>query len=161
MARNTPFRGSKGCGFEGGIRVPCIIRWPERIIPGSVSAQPCITMDLTASIAALAHANASQNFPFDGIDIISRIVGNQPDIPRTLFWRYRRGDHVERAVRDGDMKYLCRDFGGGKVEEYLFDLAGDPKEQSNLFLQKPEVVDEQRTRLKEWEDRVQNDRGRL
>jgi arylsulfatase A-like enzyme len=159
MGRNAPLRGTKGQLFEGGIRVPCMIRWPGRIKPDSVSTQPCMSMDLTASVAALAGASAPDGRPFDGIDIISHVAGGRADISRTLFWRARRGKVIQRAVRDGDTKYLYRYLGPDETEEYLFDLATDPSEKTDLLAQQPERVEKLKALLADWEHRVQNTRG--
>ncbi len=69
-ARNTPLSRAKGTTFEGGIRVPGMVRWPGHIAKGQVSDQVCITMDFSASIARIAGAKPPADKPFDGIDII-------------------------------------------------------------------------------------------
>src|SRR5690606_16060807 len=83
-----PYSGNKGHVYEGGIRVPCIIRWPGKIQEGSTSGQAFISMDLTASIAAIVGATPQK--PLDGIDMIGHLVAGKEDYPRTLFWRKKR-----------------------------------------------------------------------
>ena len=88
---NTPFTGRKGGLFEGGIRAPCILRWPGHVKPRVVSGQTAITMDLTTSFLRIAGAQTPADWRTDGIDLVRRIEKQQPPMLRTLFWRARRG----------------------------------------------------------------------
>src|SRR5690606_7594868 len=99
-----PFSGNKGHVFEGGIRVPCRISWPGKLKAGKTSDQMAISMDVTASIAAILDVTPPK--PFDGMDIIGHFASGNDNIPRTLFWRLKRGDNVRKAVRDNNMKYI-------------------------------------------------------
>ena len=146
--------GNKGHVFEGGIRVPCILRWPGNISAGHTSEQVGITMDLTASIAAIVDAQSLT--ALDGIDIIGRAASGATDFPRTLFWRKKRGDNVIKAVRDGRMKYIV-DSSSGKESEYLFDLADDPVEKKNLMKDRKEAK-RLKALLRKWEEEVKPER---
>ncbi len=126
---NSPWRDYKGTLFEGGIRTPLIAKWPGRLEAGTESGQVATLMDLTASFLTLAGAPEPRP-PLDGIDILAHVVEGRSDVPRTLHWRYRRGDMTWRGLRDGDDKYVRREE-GGEVEEWLFDLASDPMERRN------------------------------
>ena len=154
---NAPFSGHKSTLYEGGIRVPCIIRWPGVIPPGVVSHQPCITMDLTVSMASAAGVKPPR--PFDGIDIVRHVASRAPSFPRTLFWRARRGQRTWRAVRDGDMKYLSL-TDGEKFSEWVFDLAADPAEKQNLLKARPAEARRLKALLPDWERAVRHTRGR-
>lgn len=149
------FSGNKGHVFEGGIRVPCMIRWPGKIQPGITSHQMAITMDLTASIAAILHASTSR--PLDGIDIINHVASGADDFPRTLFWRKKRGENVVKAVRDDNMKYIFEET-NGKISEYLFDLNGDPGEKKNLLESRKRSLKKLKALLDKWEEDVQPER---
>jgi len=151
MGRNTPFSGNKGNVFEGGIRVPCAVKWPGVLPQGAISHQPCMTMDFSSSIIRAAGAEAPR--PFDGIDVLRLRETGQSVQSRTLFWRARRGESTRKAVRDGAMKYIALDD-GGKVREYLFDLDADPQEKNNLIAGQPETAGRLKRLLEEWEDRV-------
>ena len=129
MGDTGPLSGIKGQVFEGGIRVPCIVRWPAMISPGNISDQMAITMDFTASVAAIIDAEPQR--PFDGIDIVGHLISGKEDFSRTLFWRYKYYDRVRKAVRDGNMKYIY-DLNNNQVSEYLFDLETDIGEKGNL-----------------------------
>jgi len=153
-ARPTPFSGLKGTTFEGGIRVPCIVRWPRMLPEKTVTDQVAITMDLSASIARIAGANPPKDRPFDGIDILERLEKRQPVEERTLFWRGRRGDRTWWAVRQGDLKYVARKDGDKKAE-YFFDLRHDVGEKNSLLDQRVEDAARLRQLLAEWEKAVQ------
>jgi arylsulfatase A-like enzyme len=150
-----PFSGNKGHLFEGGIRVPCLIRWPGKITAGTSSSQTAITMDLTASIAAIVAASTPR--PLDGTDIIGHVASGAGNFPRTLFWRKKRGENVVKAVRDSDMKYIY-EYDTGKVTEYLFDIGSDPGERDNLIKSSHTSLKKLKTLLRKWEQDVQPER---
>ena len=151
MGRNAPFSGNKGNVFEGGIRVPCVARWPGVLSSGTTSPQPCMTMDFSQSIVRVAGAETPR--PFDGIDVLRLTEAGGAVQSRTLFWRARRGESTRKAVRDGTMKYIALND-SGKVQEYLFDLDTDPQEKNNLLAGQPGTAKRLRQLLKEWEDKV-------
>ncbi len=151
MGRNGPFSGNKGNVFEGGIRVPCLVKWPGVLPQGVTTAQPCMTMDFTSSIVRAAGREAPRSL--DGIDILKLVESGGPVQPQTLFWRARRGEWTRKAVRDGDMKFIALD-NAGKGQEYLFNLDTDPQEKNNLLASQPETAERLRQLLREWEDKV-------
>lgn len=126
---NTPFRDYKGTLFEGGIRVPLIARWPGKIKPKTESTQVGCLMDLTTSFLRAGGATVSGSL--DGIDLLAHVEKNRPNFSRELFWRAKRGARTWSAARIGDMKFV-RKIEDGKTEEWTFDLARDPGEQSPL-----------------------------
>jgi arylsulfatase A-like enzyme len=152
-ARNAPYAGGKGGLFEGGIRVPCIVRWPGVLPAGAENDVPALTMDLTASLVRVAGAEPPKDRPFDGIDILRHLETKQPAPPRALFWRARRGERTWRAVRDGALKYVSR-TDGGRIQEHLFDLARDPGERDDLFARRPEDGARLKRLLTAWEVEV-------
>jgi N-acetylgalactosamine-6-sulfatase len=154
---NSPFSGYKGNLFEGGIRVPCIVKWPGVLTRGVVSNQACMTMDFSRSIVGAAGAKSPAGRAFDGMDILWAIATNRPVQKRTLFWRARRAERTRRAVRDGSLKYI-RLQDGDDVKEYLFDLERDPAEKNNLFNDQPDNVLRLKTLLQNWEQEVKHKR---
>ncbi len=152
-ARNAPLSGIKGSTFEGGIRVPGIVRWPGRVGKGVVSDQVCITMDFSASIVRVAGARPPAERPFDGIDIIRWLEEGREPRKRTLFWRGKRGPRTRWAVRDGDLKYV-RQRNDARTTEYLFDLARDVGERHNLLAERPEEAARLKRLLADWEHDV-------
>ncbi len=150
LARNAPFSGFKGGLMEGGIREPCMVRWPGVIRPGIVSRQSAIMLDFTASILRIIGQTPPDHLPADGIDVLRLIEEGKPPQSRTLFWRQRRADLTWRAVRDGSLKYLTRRE-GDVFEEHLFDLRRDPGEKTNLLESHPEETARLKRLLTDWE----------
>ena len=148
LANNGPFSGYKGGCFEGGIRVPCIVRYPGVVPAGKTTDQPAITVDWTRSILRLVGQKPA--LPPDGIDILAHVAEDRPITKRSLFWRQRRGDLTWKAVRDGDMKYVWREKGGNH-QEWLFDLKNDPAEKKNLAKTDPESFGRLKRLLADWE----------
>jgi arylsulfatase A-like enzyme len=150
-ARPTPFNGFKGSTFEGGVRVPCVVRWPGKLSRGVTTAQVGITMDITRSLVRIG--GAKTELPLDGIDVIERLEKDQPPLERTLFWRAKRGEGTWWGVRQGTLKYVARQD-ARKKQEYLFDLRQDPGEKNNLLAAREDDAGRLRRLLAAWEDEV-------
>ncbi len=143
---NGPFFQRKATLWEGGIRVPCILRFPGRLPAGKRSDQPAITMDLTATVLAACGAAPPEGRTLDGINLLPLLTGKSPPVERTFFWRIDRKERVQQAVRRGDWK-LLRDG----TAERLFDLASDMGERKDLSREHPEKVAQLRKLLAGWE----------
>jgi N-acetylgalactosamine-6-sulfatase len=139
--------------MEGGIRVPCMVRWPGEIKPGTVSNQQGSLMDLTASFLRVAGVKSPKRKKLDGIDILQHVQSGKADFDRTHFWRARRGDRTWKAVRDGDMKYVYK-IEDGKMEEWLFDLSRDMGEKNDLKASGAKELKRLRKLLAKWERNV-------
>ena len=87
FSRNQPLSHGKSTLGEGGIRVPCLARWPGKIPAGRVSNQVGITMDWSATIFKLAGAKPPKNRALDGKDLLPILTGDKRGVKRTLFWR--------------------------------------------------------------------------
>ncbi len=146
LSRNAPLFHRKGTLWEGGIRVPLILRWPGQLPRGRVSGQVTVTMDITASILAAANARLPAGYRPDGIDILPILRGNAPLLERRLFWRWVRPDRQQRAVRSGRWKLLV-----DASQLLLFDLSADPSERTDLAASRPDLVATLRRQLAEWE----------
>ncbi len=155
--RNLPMKDYKSRVYEGGIRVPLIVNWPGHVKP-ALSNQVCITMDLTRSFLRVAGAGPRQGRKLDGIDILKHVELQQSDIARTLFWRGKRGERVERAVRSGDLKYVHRRLEDGTIEEHLYDLSSDVSESSDLLAARRDDAAKLRKLLTDWEKKVKSRR---
>jgi arylsulfatase A-like enzyme len=129
-----PFTGVKTELLEGGLRIPALICWPARIPPGRVSDQVSITMDWFPTLLAAAGTAPHQEYPTDGMDLLPVLTGHGGPVLRKLFWRYKT--NAQRAVRDGDFKYL-------KILEntFLFNVADDPRERANLKERRRDLFD--------------------
>jgi arylsulfatase A-like enzyme len=145
LSDNGPLFHRKATVWEGGIRVPCILRWPGKVAADAVSEQPAISMDLTATILAAAGVKPAKDRPLDGIDLLP-VLKEGKMVERTFYWRIDRDDRKQKAVRHGDWKYV-RDGG----IELLFDLAKDQGERKDVSYRHPEVVKLLRAKLAAWE----------
>lgn len=140
--------GAKGTTLEGGIRVPLIMRWPEKIRPGTICRQTSLTFDLTKSFLALSGAELPDNL--EGYDIVDHVISGADDFDRTLFWRGKRGDRVWSAVRKGDWKLVTKRQ-RDQQERWLYDLSKDTGETTDLSSKDASRVQEMSRLLQEWE----------
>jgi arylsulfatase A-like enzyme len=153
-SRNQPLRGEKATIWEGGIRVPCIARWPGVIPAGKTTAQVSITMDWTATFRRLAGV-ARDPYGEDGMDLMPGLTEEKTSVSRTLFWRRVKGPvrkNVEEgyAVRHGNWKLIEQASG----ERYLFDLAGDIAESTNVWGEHPDIQRSLQSQLDKWRGEV-------
>ena len=140
---NWPLVGGKMDLTEGGIRVPWIAHWPSVIPAGAVSDQHCMTMDWSATMLAAAGVAADAAYPLDGVSILPVLSDTAKRFERALYWRMNhRG---QRAMRDGDWKYLRVDG-----NDYLFNIAADERERANLGKRHPERLDVMRQAWENW-----------
>jgi len=141
-----PFRGRKWSLYEGGIRMPLIVRWPDRVPAGHVDSTSVIAaMDLVPSLARLAGVTPAPGL--DGEDASRAIRGETRSVRRArpVYWYYPNditpGNAAfvtpPLAVRDGRWKLLVREDGSGAQ---LYDLAADPAETSDVGAAHPEIV---------------------
>jgi arylsulfatase A-like enzyme len=132
FADTWPFTGKKSELLEGGLRIPAIVRWPGRIPPGSTTEQVAISMDWMPTLLTAAGAMPDPKYPPDGMNLLPALLQNAAPAPRKLFWRYRM--NAQRAMRDGDMKWL-------KIRDntFLFNVVSDPLERANLKDRQPEI----------------------
>jgi arylsulfatase A-like enzyme len=151
LSRNAPLFNHKMSTWEGGIRVPAIIRWPARIPAGKVTGQVGITMDLTASILAVSGAQLPADLRLEGMNLFPILEGRAPEVERTLFWRAHPA-RPNRAVRSGDWKLVL------EPRPMLFNLRNDIGERENLIAQHPDIARRLNALLREWERDVAGDR---
>ena len=153
LSRNLPLRDFKGTVWEGGVRVPCLVRWHGVLPMGTTTSQVAITMDWTATFRRLAGLGVDPAGE-DGIDLLPILKGTEPERERTLFWRRtnRREKKVEegRAVRHGRWKLI--EWATGKRD--LFDLANDVGETTNLLQHQPELAEKLTKELDAWEQDI-------
>ena len=152
---NAPFREGKSSIWEGGTRVPCIVRWPGVISAGEVSNQVGITMDWTATMLRMADLGSDPDGE-DGVDLMPLLTGELPRQSRTLFWKRKKGPvrkSIEegRAVRQGAWKLVEQSEGG---EQFLYNLESDPGETANRIARQPELARTLSRLLDDWEAEV-------
>ena len=138
---NWPFSFAKGNLFEGGLRVPAMVRWPGVIPAGKVTEQAAITMDWTATILGATKTAADPAYPLDGVDLMPVCTGAKATYDRSLFWRTRLRD----AARMGKWKYVKEDG-----IEHMFDLSNDPGEKADLRRTQADVFNSVRQQFLAW-----------
>lgn len=151
LSDNGPFRHHKATLWEGGIRVPGLIRWPGKLPKAKTSRQTCVSMDFTATIAAACGVTAAPSEPFDGIDLTPILAGREAERDRDLFWRINQPKQIVRAVRSGTWKFVL-DGGIGN----LYDLSKDSGETRDLFYVYPEIAETLRKKYEAWEKSLPN-----
>ncbi len=166
VSQLAPLRGEKGSLFEGGIRIPCLMRWTGRIAPDSTSDTPITSVDFLPTFASLGGAELPTRQPVDGVDISPLMFGQS--IPeRSIFWHYPMylsGKGLQVRMADG-VNYSWRGFpstsmrrGQYKMIEFLetdtaalYDLSQDPGEQHDLSGAMPDLADRMRAELDAWQ----------
>jgi arylsulfatase A-like enzyme len=134
FADTWPFTGRKTELLEGGLRIPSIVSWPARIPKGRTNDQVSMSMDWMPTLLAAAGGAPDPAFAPDGISLLPQLTQNAPAVPRRIFWRYKA--NAQRAVRDGDFKYL-------KILDntFLFNVVDDPMERANLKDRRKDIYD--------------------
>jgi arylsulfatase A-like enzyme len=146
LSRNAPLFHRKNTVWEGGIRVPAIVKWPGRVPAGKTSAQVGITMDLTATILAVTNSPVPAEAKLEGMNLLPLLQEGAQRIERTLFWRVTTQARRQRAVRQGDWK-LVLDAG----VPFLYNLATDVGERNDVANQRQDVVRKLFPLIGQWE----------
>ncbi len=157
---NAPLRAGKGHLYEGGIRVPLLVRWPGVVKPGRVCSTPVRTEDLFPTLAEIAGAELPKDRELDGVSLLSLFRGQSETLPRDcMYWHYphyhyssREGGQPSGAIRSGDWK-LIEFFEDGRLE--LYNLRTDEAEQHNVADKHPQLRDKLHRQLVEWRQRLQ------
>jgi arylsulfatase A-like enzyme len=139
-----PFTGKKMELLEGGLRIPAIVRWPGRVRSGSTTEQVAISMDWLPTLLEVANTKPDPAYLPDGMSLLPILTQQQAPVPRKLFWRFRA--NRQRAIRDGDMKWLEID-----ANTFLFNIVDDPLERANLKNRLPGVYKKLVAEYEDWQ----------
>ena len=150
-----PFRGRKRSLYEGGVRVPFLVRWPGRVPAGRVNDTTVIGgIDFMPSLCALAGVRMPEGHVPDGEDMSRALLGTAVPRARPLMWEWRFGiaGHVinrspQLSIRDGEWKLLLNPD-RSRVE--LYAISRDPSETDNLAAQHPDIVERLARRVLDW-----------
>ncbi|NNE08213.1 MAG: sulfatase-like hydrolase/transferase [Gemmatimonadetes bacterium] len=160
-----PFRGRKRSLYEGGIRMPLLVRWPGHVPAGRVDDESVLTgLDIPATLLGIASGSDrgrppggtphQATFPGDGVDRSGALLGTSAGGRPPLYWIWPGRHHGAArdrspglAVRDGRWK-LHADLEGAPAE--LYDLEADPGESVNRIDEEPEIADRLTTLLRTW-----------
>jgi arylsulfatase A-like enzyme len=155
--RSGGFRAGKLALYEGGIRMPFIVRWPGQVPAGRVDERSIVSaVDLLPTLCSIAGAAVPREHRLDGIDVSAAWRGRAAAQRGPLYWEYGRNDEFFKfgpdrspsvAVRRAQWKLLVN-ADGSRTE--LYDLAADPKEGNNLAANKPEIAGELRKLALDW-----------
>jgi len=147
---NKPLRGGKGGLYEGGLRVPLIVRWPGKVPAGKVESTPVISTDLVPTLLAATNTAPSSQ-PYDGVNLLPLFTAGKKPERASLFWHYPHYSNQRGfpggAIRTGDWK-LIESFDDGHVE--LYNFVEDQGEQQNLALLQPGRVADMLAALRAW-----------
>lgn len=139
-----PHTGNKTELLEGGVKVPAIVRWPGHIRAGSTTTQTAMSMDWAPTFWDIAGIRPDPSFPPDGISLVPAMTGKSDPVSRKLYWRYKFNN--QRAMRDGDMKWLKIN-----ANTFLFNVVEDPLERANLKQRQPDAFTRMEEAYKAWE----------
>ena len=157
FTENIPLRRGKGSAYEGGVRVPALIRWPGVTKPGSVCDEAISTIDYYPTILEMTESagDSKHNAAVDGVSLVRLLHDSQASIQRDLFWHYPHyhagGDSPYSAIRSGNWR-LIEFHEEGAVE--LYDLANDAGETKNLATKMPRQAKDLQKRLHAWRDQI-------
>ncbi len=141
---NAPLRGAKGTALEGGNRVPYLLSWPGHIPADLVTDDPVSTLDVLPTFLAAAGVDLPTDRSFDGVDLMPHLNGQSASAPHdTLYWKMQWG----AAIRAGNWKLVRTP----DAQHWLFDLANDLSETTDLSNQEPERAAALRKSLEAWE----------
>jgi arylsulfatase A len=151
---NTPLRAGKGSCYEGGVRVPLIVYWPNVTEVGSECEVPVITMDLFPTILEMTGTESGTASPVDGVSLMPLLRHTGKLAKRSLYWHYPHYQHYQKegttpyaAILRGDYR-LVEFYDDHRVE--LYNLRDDPGERNNIAKSSPELVTSLRDELHAW-----------
>jgi arylsulfatase A-like enzyme len=159
QSRTTGWRGSKWSLYEGGVRVPFLIRWPGRIPAGHKDDQSTLcSVDLFPSLLSLAGLKLPPDYQTDGMDASAALLGKPFVREKPLYWEYGRNEatflypkgpdkSLPLAIQDGSWKLLMTADG---TQTELYDLSSDPTEKTDLSEKEPATRDRLRSLLQKW-----------
>ena len=145
-ADNAPLRGRKGQMFEGGTRVPCIVKWPGKIPAGATSDEFLTSLEILPTLCAATAAAPRKGVALDGFDILPVLQGRRASPRAEMFWQRK----LDKAARVGHWKWVESSRGKG-----LFDLRHDIGERRDLSKERPEILKRVQARFANWKKQMQ------
>jgi arylsulfatase A-like enzyme len=153
---NAGLRGQKGEVYEGGIRVPCFVRWPETVRPGTQIDTLAAHIDLLPTLMDACGFTPPKKAHLDGLSLLPWLRGEKPSWPdRTLFFQWHRGDAPEAFKNCAAITQQYKLVNGAE----LYDLKADPAEKTDVAAANPEIVKKLRGQYEAWLKDVSDTRG--
>jgi arylsulfatase A-like enzyme len=148
---NTPLRAGKGTAFEGGIRVPAVMRWPGRLKGGAISQQVMTMMDYFPTLAGAAGVSPGNTRPLDGKNLWPAISGGKVEPREDICFAVETGRTMRFAVHHREWKLVREEpVKGGEATNYLFRIQEDPNEKNDLATMNPRLVGDLVQVLADW-----------
>lgn len=151
VATQDPLKGEKGTLYEGGVRVPLIVKYPPLVKGGTVCSEPTISHDFYPTFVELAEGSLPANQTIDGVSLLPLLKQPGTNLSRqSLYWHYPHYHHGRPAssIRERDWKLIEYLDGTGDVE--VFNLAEDIGETRNLVQEKPGRAADLKKKLQRW-----------
>jgi Arylsulfatase A and related enzymes len=167
---NQPYRGVKGQTLEGGIRVPYIFKWKNKIEAGSQSKEPIIHVDIYPTLLGLTNTAAPENYVVDGEDLSPLLFAQAEKTDRrALIWQYTnyaRWNNKRQEFASSWVNVIQMD--GFKMTENietstytLYNLNDDPYETKEVALEYPEMIQRLKARLQLWKQETGSEKPRV
>jgi arylsulfatase A-like enzyme len=142
---NAPYKGGKLTNFEGGIRIPFMMKWKNHIKPGTVYHPPVISLDIFSTIASVVGIDLPEDRKFDGVDLLPYINDEMIAPPHEkLLWR----SEFNKAIRKGEWKMMLNEYTNNNL---LYKITEDSIESKNLYDLRPDVTKELNAEIDTWE----------
>jgi arylsulfatase A-like enzyme len=152
---NRPFRGQKRTLWEGGVRVPGVVRWPGKIAAGTVSNDPTHSIDLLPTLLAAADRSPEAAWKVDGTNLLPVWLGKSRAPERTLCWEWRSEGYYQLAAMRGDWKLVVT----GANPPELFNVDTDPAERRSRAAEQPDLVSRLKREVGDWLATERTDAG--
>ena len=142
---NLPLRGRKGRTDEGGMRVPCVVRWPGKIPAGTASNEFLTSLEIFPMLCAATGAAPPKGLKLDGFDMLPVLQSKKKSPRKEMFWQRR----LDKGARVDHWKWVESSRGNG-----LFDLRTDLSEKHDLSKEKPDVLKMIKARFADWKKQM-------
>ena len=143
---NRPFRGQKRTLWEGGLRVPAVVRWPGKVPAKKDSYEIVQNIDVFPTLLTIAGGDPAEYKNLDGQNVVDVLRGESKSPDRTLFWEWREGGDTQFAAMKGDLKMVIT----GNNQPEIFNLAQDPQERRTLHAEFPGELKAMKEGLDNW-----------
>ncbi len=149
-ASNVPLRAGKGTAFEGGTRVPAVMRWPGKLKPGTTSQQVMSMMDYFPTLTAAVGIAPGNKLPFDGKNLWPAITSGKVEPREDIFFSVGSGARQSLSVHHREWKLVRETSRSAEAKNYLFRIDEDPNEKTDLAAKNPELVADLVRRIEAW-----------
>lgn len=136
---SAPYRGTKNTTFEGGVRVPCLVRWPDKLKAASKNNEVMFVSDWYSTFISLAGGKHQQDLKTDSVDMLKTLFENAPSKRDEIIFEVTGSVRLP-TIRSGNFKLMG---------DMLFDVVNDPAEKTDIASKHPEIVTKLAARLKQ------------